>query len=440
MGAFLNGLTAFANFGTGYDNTQRQNTQDSYINQMHAMSLHNAQQEQQQNDLKMKNQQALSDASMAQSAGLAPSGGAMPGQGPQQDPSNGGQGDAPQQFDAVKYFNNMTQAAASMGDFSAAGMFNTQSANAATARMGQQQKQAAVEAAGLKRIQAAHSTVAQILGNPDITTPEQFEQAKLEVLSNPIAMSDPEEAKTLANLHWSPGITDRIRNTGLTSAQQATDKLKQLKDAQDATHQKMMEDNNTQKLNLERQRAAAQEEHWKNQTKAGATEKAPSPQELKVAAPLIAKVWFPDDPNAATSNGLFQGPAYDPGDTGKDSGHFKEPKYDFSSIPVTTIVSRAKQAMLANRALTFPRAVQQQSELAMKSGEFQQTKTPAKPGGFLGVGSEPAKTSSKFNTGTGTPADPYVFHGQPKEELEDGKTYKTMSGDMIWSKTGWIHP
>lgn len=347
------GLMALANFGTGYQQGQRQYVAD----QMQKLDLQNAQLQEQKNQRDMDFEQKESDNMMRsflpQIAGIPGPGGS--GGKPQQPSSPQQGGTAPGQgpaFGTPEWFMEQGKFAASIGDVGHATQMATNAQNATLAQYSQVQKAGAIQEAELKRQAQSYENVARILGDPSINSspnPQQeFQQRLLAILSDPNV--SPEEKKNLQGLQYSPQIVDQIGQSGMTAAQRATNQLGQLRLQQTEKHNQVMESLSQQRLLSDNAYHAAQLTDKVKAEKVGKGGQAITTSEYGMALPVVQQVmgesFNKDDPS--------------------------------SQIAVNTIASRAKQ--MVNRPgsnLSFSQAISIAAKQAKDSGEFKQVTVPA---------------------------------------------------------------
>lgn len=424
------GLMALGNFGEGYMQAGRQGLMDK----MNALALQNAQLAYDNNKKNMQQQQDLSDWAMknfnsAPSAPAASIGGMA---NPQ--PGQSGAGPMPagnmpsQPTDPGTMMDQLAMHAAGIGDLQQANELWANAANYRTAQDNQQRTQSAVQLANLKRQQASHAYVAQVLGDPSINdspNPQaEFQRRKLAILSDP--MVTPQEAQNIARMQYSPGLVDQIRNAGMTSSQQARDQLAGLQLQERTRADQAREQQARVQSSLEAARIAAQEQHWRTQTKTGAAQAVPTQSQLKEAAPIVASVIFGDQADQAMrTNPAFRGVDTYTSSQGKTST-------DYNTMPLLNIVSRARQLMSANRALSFAQAVHMAATESKNNGEWQ-TSTTTEPTAFgsmenmFGINPGPehvtTSTSTKYvGAKQGTKDNPLPLPAS-KKDLKKGAYY-----------------
>lgn len=382
------GLMALANFGTGYQQGQRQDVMD----QMQKLGLANAIQQQQQNQQNLNYQRLESDNMMKsflpKIAGI--------GQTPPPPGGNATQGGQPPgqntepQFGSPEWFMARGKYAASIGDVTHATEMATNAINATNAQFAQQQKQDAMKTAELKRQMESYQNVGNILGDPAIKSspnpPQEFHQRLLAILSDPNV--SPEEKKNLQNLQYSPQVVDQLAQTGMSASQKAEQQLRQQQFQETQRYHDAQLNVSRQRLLAETAYRTAQERDKTNNAKIGKGGAAITSAEHMMAAPVVQEImgssFNANDPN--------------------------------SNIAVDTIASRAKQ--MVNRPgsnLSFSQALSIAAQAAKQRGEFPSTTTHHM------IGSD--TTTTKFSEQTGTQENPIPIEGLFKEDLQDGKWY-----------------
>jgi hypothetical protein len=411
----MGGLEALANFGTGYNTGQQQSIDRGYQNQMNAVAVDTAQTQNEQMHSALDKQSQLNDMAMKlfspatsdplnpgkpAGPGGAPQGPGGPGASADQSMPNGpsAAGQATDISSPVDKLNALATKAAGIGDLASANQLWTNASNMATNQFKQQQEQAATQVAQVKATIASHGFVAQTMGAA--TNAAEWQQAKMAVLSSPIVPQN--EKENLARMPYSPQGADMIRRTGMTSAQQGTEQLKQLefqeKQRQDA-YKDMLDTSRKDSQNAYDQ---ARIEHLKNQNKVGAAGKGPSRDEVAAASSFVKDQM---GPNVDTSSPNFQ-------------------------QAVQSIAARAKQIANTNRAITYPQAVQQATDEAQKNHEFTQAITPQATILSMkipGTGGEVDKTRKTFSP-QGTTKDSAMDLPASRADLIPGKWYKSADG------------
>lgn len=411
-GAIMSGLMAGANFGTGYQAGQQTSIQNTAMNKMNQIALDDAQVRQDQQKLALTQQKVLSDKAMELFNPMAPAG--APPVGPANQPGTDqpltqmpGQGE---QVDPSEKIDQLANFAASQGDLAHANELWTNSANLKTAKFQQAQKASAVQTADLKRQQLSHAYVAQTLGAA--TDEDSFNTAKMEVLSNP--MVSPEEARNLANIHYSPENVDAIRNSGMTSSQQATAKLKDLEFQETKRTHAALEDHRDQALAQKTAHDQATEAAKKTAEKVGAAAKAPSANDIAAST-------------AATKEAM-----------GGDEVDTKDPAFLNARL---NVAARANQIVRDNRAVTYPQAVSMAAQEAKRNGEFSKATTADTHKQIFGMRvpftGQDASSKPSYKEKGAVPEDAIPYTGQPKSERVPGKFYHTGNGLMQWTGTGW---
>lgn len=386
------GLMALANFGTGYEQGQRQSVAD----QMQKLGLQNAMMQQQQNQQNLNYQRLESDNMMKsflpKIAGT---------QGPGQPTSGSTQGAAPPaipgqdnepQFGSPDWFLQQGKYAAGIGDMNHATEMATNATNATLAQYTQQQKQSAIQMSELKRQAESHANVANILGDPTINSSsnpaQEFHQRLLAILSDPNVSA--QEKQNLQGLQYSPQIVDRIAQTGMTSAQKAQQQLRQAQLAETERYHNTETAISKQRLLMEQSHFQAREQDKTAATKVGKGGAAVTTNEHAMAQPIVQEImgasFNPDDPN--------------------------------SDIAVNTIASRAKQ--MVNRPgsnLSYSQALSIAAQEAKQRGEFKPVDIP-KPHWW-----STQQQGTKFEQAQGTQDSPIPLDGLSKADLQHGKWY-----------------
>lgn len=412
-GGLASALMAGANFGTGYLQGQQQDQQNQYARKMQALAIDDAALNFKQKQLSVQQQQNLSDRAMELFNPMVPGGGlnappvmqgqqpptggpTPPGQVPPADLSQVGQ---QQSIDPVEKLDQLASSVAGTGDIVHASELWTQAANLRAAKVEAQAKQSATQLADLKRQQIGHSLVAQTMGAA--TDENSWNAAKMQVLSSP--WTSPEEAKNLANLPYSPDIVQRLRDTGMTSAQQAKAKMDELEQAERERHNRALEEARERSNTIRDEHNKATEQQKVKQEKVGAA-KAPTEAELATAT-------------AATKDAM-----------GGDTVDTTDP--DFLRARAS-IASRAAQIVRDNKAVTYAQATNMAAAEAKKNGEFTQVIVPGEH--FW----DSDTTKQSFKPKGDTPETAMQFTGQAKSELVPGKFYQTANGLMQFTGTGW---
>lgn len=410
------GLQALSNFGTGYLQGQQIDTQNTALNKMNQLAIQDAQLRQEQEKLNMKQQQLLSDKAMEVFNPMGPPAGQATPEGQPVPPASLPGTDAPlaqtdqaTQVDPSAKMTELANFAASKGDLVHANELWTNAANLRNAQFEQEQKAAAVKVAEIKRQQLHYGLAAQYASSVE-DTPEGFGRWKMAMLSDPT--SSPEEKQNISNMPYHPGILDKIREAGMTASQRATQQLKE----QELTERKRV--NDLEEMHRQRQdneRAVhnrAMEEREHTQAKVGAAARAPTETQLD----NVTKVVKDNMPDADVNS----------------------PEFDQAR---RSIAARAAQIVQGNRAVTFPQAAAMAAQEAKKNGEFTIITTPDTHAKIFGhnipfTGSSPEEKAS-FKERGAIPDEAIPFTGQPKSDLVPGKFYKTGSGVMQWTGTGW---
>ena len=436
----MGGLEALANAGTGFVQGQEQARQNDYTRQMQALSLQNAHQVADQNSQKAQwQQQEMDDMMQGSLAKPTPIINPQTGQPigappPQSQPTPEQQ---QEQNDPGTFFSNLAASARSHGDLVGASEAYANLANVQNTQMKQQEEQSAMQTAELKR-QEQHYTnsgmAAQQLVAAYGDTPQAFNAWKMQIIGDP--SSSAEERQNVHNMQYSPGIMGKIEQTGMTAAQQATTKIQQARLALQQSHDRATE-----------QQAAIRNENTKSyQTaelalrgankKAGAIDKAPSPEQLRDAMPIVANR-LGIDPMEMQGN-----PLYSPDATTKSGVGLNSPA-------MTEIVSEANQIMAADpsHSLTYSQAVDQATQRAIANGTLVKP-TPATPGEHFWNSSTPGKPAAF--TGEGNTSDKPIplsasLHKDQSLRIP-GKIYEMINNKtkekvaLKWTKEGWVQP
>lgn len=405
-------ISAGANAGTGYLAGQQQAKDNAFRNQLNSLAIQNQTLQNQQQEIGIKQQQAMSDAAMAAFSPTAPSvsptpPATLPGGAPT-DISQLGQ-QPQQQEDFGDKLDGLAQKAFSVGDLVHGNQLMTNAANYRESKYKQQQTQAATDLAEARRQQISHSLVAQTLGAAQDEA--EWDQAKMEVLTSP--WTTPEEKKNLANLAYSPEVVDRINRAGMNSSQQAQAKMKQL----ELEEKQRNNDLNQSRRDRDESRKDAHEAAWQAHQdavkKVGAESKAPSKQGLHAAGVALKGV----------------APEMD-----EDSNDFMRAQQ--------SIASRAQQIVAGNKAINFDQAVNMAASEAQKSGEINTAKTPDTRvsifgHGIPGTGKAPEdKVTFKAKGNTAQEAIPLAKDMKESDLINGrfysygGKTYQVQDGKL----------
>ncbi len=385
------GLMALANFGTGYQQGQR----NAVSYQMNKISLANALQQQQENQRNMDLQRLESDH-MIKSFLPKIAGPAQPGQ-----PSNGstqpqnnqmpGQNTGPK-FGTPEWFMQQGQYAASIGDMPHAMEMATNGINATLAQYTQAQKASAIQSAELKRQTESYQNVANILGDPNINNApnpaQEFHRRLLAVLSDPNV--SPEEKRNLQGLQYSPQVVGNIAQMGMTASQKASQQLRQLQLQQQQQHDQAMENISRQKVLAATAHWAAQEHDKATAAKIGKGGQAITSNEHMMAVPVVQQV---------------MGPSFKEGDPDTE-------------LAINTIASRAKQMVnTPGSNLSYSQALQIAAQAAKQKGEFKPATVPAQH--FW----QHDQKGMEFSNTEGTQDNPIPLEGITKGDLVPGKWY-----------------
>jgi len=431
------GLQALANAGTGFVQGQQQASQNDYTRQMQALQLQNAHQVADQNSQKAQWQQQEMDDMMKGSIAhptpiIDPTSGRPIGTPPP--PAQPTPDQQAQKFDPVGFNSKLAYSALSRGDLVGASEASANMVNAQNAQMRQQQEQSAMQTAELKRQQMHYANsgmAAQQLVAAYGDTPQAFNAWKMQIMGDP--NSSPEERQNVHNMQYTPGIMGRIEQTGMTAAQQATAKIQQAHLALQQSHDRATEQQAA--INSANMKAyhAADLALRKNNMKVGAIDKAPSTEQLKSAMPIVAQLTGADP--TKTSDRVLYAPDSTTGST-----------LSLNSPTMVQIVSDANQRMKADpsHALTFPEAVTQATQEAIKRGEITKA-TPEIDSGHWYGGNTPAKPAEAFNGITKPIPLSGELHKDPSLRIP-GKIYEMINNKtkakvaMKWTKEGWVQP
>ena len=388
----LAGLQAASNFGTGFVGGQQMNQQNTYTQQMQKLALQN------QETTNQNNQQILNDnktnaeamASQFSPSIMSPTGGKIgtkgitPPQAPPQPQAN--------PSDMAAKFQQVANLDFAKGDVNGGNAALKQSETLQMLATRQQSAAASSQLVALKTRAVAHSLVAQVMGNPAITTPEQFEAAKEQVLNDPRV--PPNEKANIAKMQFSPQLVRNIRMAGMTSAQQAQQQARKVQEQQIAQHDADMENLQQQRINAMQAATKARAESAAKKAKEGGTVKVPSPNDITVAQGIL------------TSQGL-------PADA------------------AGTIAYDAMQIMASNRAISYEQAINMAIADAKKTGQFTTT-APTPPQGIERLNpwakDTPGKTT--FQGKGDTAQDPIPLKGLSKQDLIRGKYYVGTDGQV----------
>ncbi|MDE3021615.1 MAG: hypothetical protein KGI54_07115 [Pseudomonadota bacterium] len=432
------GLQALANAGTGYEQGQAQASQNDYTRQMQALTLQNAHQVADQNSQKAQWQQQEMDDMMKGSIAkptpiINPQTGQPLGTPPPQPPPTADQQAV--KNDPVSFFTQLAASARAHGDLVGASEALANLTNVQNTQVKQQEEQSAMQTAELKRQQMHFGMTAQAASTlPD--TPEGFAQLKMSVLADP--NSSPVEKQNFAKLEYSPGIMQKIAQSGMTAAQKAADSIRQAQLANTQMHDRIMEQ---QTALRDANSAAYKQADLKLRSanvKAGAISKAPSTEELRTAAPIIANALYGADGASHLNDPMFSG-----NNVSASMGGTR----DLVTPAMTEIAAEAKQIVSndPSRTITYPQAVEQATQRAIKNGTLVKPTTVTSPRTFFGI---PAGTSTEEKpaafTGAGDTAQNPIpltkkLHSDPSARIP-GKVYNTSKGALRWTKDGWQKP
>jgi len=435
----FSGLEAGSNFGTGFLQGQDQANQIDYAKQMQALSLQNAQQIAAQNTQKAQWQQQEMDDMMK---------GSLAKPTPIIDPVNGRPLGTPpppaqptaeqqaQQNDPVSFFTQLAASARSHGDLVGASEALSNLTNYQSSQIKQQQEQSAMQTAELTR-QEKHFGMTATAASTLPDTPEGFQQLKMSVLSDP--NSSPIERQNFAKLQYTPGIMQKIAQSGMTAAQRATQSIEQARLANTEMHDRIQERQaSIRDANTEAYRSADLVLKGANK-KAGAVSKAPSSEELKSAAPIVANLLYGADGTSHLNDPMFSGTNI------SASGGTR----DLVTPALTEIASEAKQILASDesRTLTYPQAVAQATQRAIANGTLVKPTTVTSPGMFFGTDTS---TKPASFTGLGDTVDkPIPLTPELHKNVSDripGKVYQMINNKtkekvaMRWTKEGWVQP
>jgi hypothetical protein len=430
------GLQALANAGTGFVQGQEQASQNDYTRQMQTLALQNAHQVADQNSQKAQWQQQEMDDMMKGSIAkptpiINPQTGQPLGAPPPQPQPTPAQ--QQEQNDPGTFFSNLAASARSHGDLVGASEAYANLANIQSTQVKQQQEQSAMQTAELTRQEKHFGMTAQAASSlPD--TPEGFQQLKMSVLSDP--NSSPIERQNFAGLQYTPGIMQKIAQSGMTAAQQATQKMEQMRLANTEMHERIQEGQTAiRDANTNAYRSADLALRVNNK-KAGAIDKAPSPEQLRDAMPIVAKR-LGVNPTDTTNNPLY---SVDATSSNAKSLH---------SPALTEIVSEANQIMFADpsRSITFSQAVDQAAQRAVANGTLVKPHDVQVPGRLWGTNTEqrPAEFTGEGNTPDKPIPLSASLHKDPALRIP-GKIYEMINNKtkakvaMKWTKEGWMQP
>lgn len=365
-------LMPLANFGTGYFQGQQQAEQNQVMNQMNKLALGEQQLKYEQDQLSAQRQKDLSDDAIkafSPTAGITMPGSgnpvppaAMPGSAvPQPSPVEG--------MDTAQKMDYLANNAAARGDLVGANELWTNAVNVRSSQAMAQQKQDAIKTAELNRQIKSHSFVAQLLGSA--TDADDFQQKKFQAIGS--GLMSPEEAQNIMRLQYSPEVVDNIRQSGMNSSQQAQAQLRQMEFAEKQRNEAL----NQERKDRDQARKDLHEQQWEqHQTKmekTGGVMKAPSSEELKIAAPIVASAL-----GIEQDDDLLSAPSP------------TNPKAFTQSTPAMVgIVSRAKQIVAGNKAIPFTQAVNMSVQEAKANGELGTTKEKT---GLFGLSTKTVNT------------------------------------------------
>jgi hypothetical protein len=392
------GLEAAANAGQGYLQGQQQSQDNQYKNNMQKLAYDQAALDFQQKKLDTDRMQKLSDH-MIQTFNPQTPGPKPPGQ-------PGQQGQNPQDqmgamsggnVDPGQYTQEAFNYAAKSGDVTHAQELATNLINMRTEQANQAAKQAAMQTSDMKARQQALETTAQMFQG--VTDQASYDQVRMNIMSDPGMPQSARQAIASLPSNYSPAIVDHIKTEGMKQSETLRLQIQQQNLAERIRQDNFRQQDDQVKNTLSEQREKAQEQHWANQTKVGATNKVPSSNDITFAT-------------AATKQAM--GP-----DVDTDSDDFKNAR--------NSIASRAQQIMKDNRAVNAEQAVQMAAQEAKNAGEIGDKTTTTGGVTLPLVGTVGAKTTTKatFQDKGSTPQQPINGDKQVKTEsdLVDGKYY-----------------
>lgn len=394
------GLEAAANAGQGYIQGQQQAQDNQFTNNMHKLAYDQASLDFQQKKLDADRMQKLSDHMMQT---FTPQ---VPGPKPPGQPGQAGQQQSPQEqmgslssgnIDPEQYTQEAFNFAAKSGDVTHAQELATNLTNMRNEQANQAAKQAAMQTSDMKARQAALETTAQIFQG--VTDQSSYDRARMQIMSDPGMPQSARQAIASLPGNYSPAIVDHIKNEGMKQSDALRIQIQQANLQEKIRQDNFRQQDDQVKNTLAQQKEKAQEQHWANQTKVGATQRVPSANDIAYATEATKQAM---GPNVDT-----------------ESDDFKAAR--------NSIAARAQQIMKDNRAVNAEQAVQMAAQEAKNAGEIG-NKTTTTGGVTLPLfGTIGAKTQTKatFQDKGSTPQQPVDGDKQVKTEsdLVDGKYY-----------------
>lgn len=397
------GLEAAANTGEGFVQGQQQAQDNQFTNNMHKLAYDQAALDFQQKKLDVDRMQKLSDHMIQtfnpQAPGPKPLG--QPGQpgqpGQQQDPQSQMGAMASGNVDPDQYTQEAFNFAARSGDVTHAQELATNLINMRTEQANQAAKQAAMQTSDMKARSAALETTAQIFQG--VTDQASYDRARMQIMSDPGMPQSARQAIASLPGNYSPAIVDHIKMEGMKQADALKAQIEQAKLQEKIRSDNLKAQNDTIRNTLADQKEKAQEKHWADQNKSGATAKTPSAADIQFAKQAVK--------SAMGAN------------VDEDSDDFKN--------AADSVAARTQQILRSNRALNAEQATEQAVQEAKNAGEFGDKTTTT--GGLTlplvgTVGAKTKKTATFENKGD-VRQQPIDGDKQVKTEadLVDGKYY-----------------
>lgn len=377
-------LMALANFGTGYIKGQNQAQDRQYLDTLRQNNLDKLQQQSEADRYLSDRAMELWHPDIKNPVNGQPVDQATnPPPPPQQPPSSQEMSQRLMQLAGDAY---------SKGYISQGNTLATNAMNLNNDILKGQAQQSVISQSELKRQAQSHKEVAQLIGSA--TDENSFQRAQMQVLADPVV--SPEEKQNIARMQYSPGLVKQIRLTGMNSSQQAQNQLDQMRQQEISRHNQVSEQNSNLRTQAYQARTQAEIEKSKNSGKVGNVGKAPSVQEVGMAARILNKLLSQ------------QGITPDSSD------------YNYQNITAEA-ASAAKKLVAQNKGLSYMDAVNTVLSNMQQSGELKIVKpvhhwlSSNEPGG-------PQEYS-------GTQGDPIPLQGLTKEDLIPGKWYVDAKGN-----------
>lgn len=210
----------------------------------------------------------------------------------------------------------------------------------------------------------------------------------------------------------------------MTGAQQASHAIQELTLAERQKENALREKHRNIQDELRREHEKAYREHQTKQGKVGALDKVPTAEELKVAAPIVAKALGLDPTDPLLSDVDITNPK----------------KFTQATPALVSVVSQAKQILHSNKAITgMPQAIAMAVKQAKDNGEF--STTPGQEfSGLEGIFKKDIPAKTEFSAKGDTPdASIEVKHGMNDADLIQGKYY-SYGGKTYQARDGKLYP